>query len=349
MKYSVIFKLACPIFILTPFIMGCKGNTNSNNSPQESNKNELSNVETSIDLALIDNIASDKSNFQNINVDTFSIKGLYGADCKGRKENESWLLTKNKIGSTLILKQGNSTCKLTVTGIKYSNNDNTEVEYALKPKSYILSKNASEENLEFHKETNSVSGPDILYSKMIITPDDFSTNPIIKIYLSELNKRFELNKKWNEFTSSKIFKPEIDPNNNIKFIEASDYKEVTYSSASENPFKIEFDIDNKQLIYLGHLNLISTIPAKKYIIVKGDKVQDNYKSIHSVFIAARKSYAITAGKNLKIDAHDLRIDGELPDTLDENRKEVVKIIFATSESGEILNSYQVFKLTIQKE
>jgi len=334
---------------MSPFIMGCKGNSNSNNSMQESNKNELGNLETSIDLALISKNSEGQSDFQKINVDTFSIKGLYGSDCKGRKENESWLLSKDKKSSNLIVKQGNSTCKLTVTGIKYLNTENAEVEYTLRPTSYILSKNASEENLEFHKVSNSAGAQDILYSKMIITPDDFSINPIIKIYLSELNKKFELNKKWNEFTSSKIFKPEIDPNNNIKIIEASDYKEVSYTSASENPFKIYFDIDDKIILYSGHLNLISTIPANKYIIVKGDKVQDNYNSIDSIFRKAIKTHTITRGKNLKIDAHDLRIDGELPNTLDENRIEVVKIIFATSEKEEKLNSYQVFKVTIQKD
>jgi hypothetical protein len=345
MKYSVILKLACPIFMISPFIMGCKGNTNSNNSQQESNKN----VETSIDWAVIDNNLGNQSNFKNMNQDTFSIKGLYGADCIGRKENESWLLSKDKISSNLIVKQGNSTCKLTVTGIKYLNKENAEVEYTLRPTSYILSKNASEENLEFHKVTNSAGAQDILYSKMIINPEDFSTNPIIKIYLSELNKKFDLNKKWNEFTSSKIFKPEIDPNNNIKIIEASDYKEVSYYSASENHFKIDFDIDDKIILYSGHLNLISTIPANKYIIVKGNKVQDNYNSIDSIFKKATKTYTITTGKNLKIDANDLRIDGELPNTLDENRIEVVKIIFATSEAEQKLNSYQVFKVTIKKE
>ena len=348
MKFPYFARLSCFALLISPIIISCKGGSDSKSVSEGEKESTFFNAK--LLLGAEAGSISDKL----VNRDTFTLKGTYHS-CAGKVEGDTWILTKNtEKTTTLQIKKSDSNCKLKVTGFEFvkSGSKNEVVNYEFiaptadpTQKGYLLTESFSiGESAKFLRNTNNVGFPGEFYSKLNISPANFSDKPTISIYLSELE-----NFDWEKIRDSIKYENATIFSHESIFLSVNQIKVPDYSIENDN-FKVVTDKDTKDTVYEGKFKFKSTnTNATSYMIV-GNEDLSNFNKVDSIFKntenESKKTLIIAkSGNTLEIEGAKIAKKAAFPLKLIENQTVKANIIFANTDSSG-MSSYKVATITI---
>ncbi len=344
-----LYSISFVSLLSAAMVMSCKRNSSDKQelfteTYEPVSLSQSSNVAASLDLQ-IDN---KEDIYQKIMSNKFVLKGTY-LNCYGIMDNEIWSLDKDA-ENALMVKKNDSNCKLIITGFMVKNMTSAVIaEYELvsleSAKKAQLEANFSTSVLTFIQKTNNSDFSPELYSYAKISPANFSSNPVISLLLTNTkNKKLDLGKDSDKTT---IFIPEFSPTKNVQFISTPEY------NVNDEKFTLTSDSESHATFYTGYLSFENiSNPAQKYLVVDSSVNLEKYSNVDKIFKEnSAKVKTIDQSKNeLKISAHELRINGKLPQIFRPGEVKTVKIIFARTitEDNKEFASYFVTTINIRK-
>lgn len=340
-----LYSMSFVSLLSVAMVVSCKQGAN-NNHELSTEKYEPVAVSQNINVAASLDLQIDQKEdiYQKIMSNKFVLKGTY-LNCYGVMDNEEWSVEKDA-ENALMVKKNDKNCKLILKGFMIKNTTNNVIaEYELPAQEIQLGEEYSASVLTFKQKTNNSEFSAELFSFAKISPANFSANPIISLILTNVkNKKFDLDKDSDK---TKIFIPEFSPSKNIQFIHAPEY------NLKDENFILTSDNETHATLYTGHLSFINVSnPAQKYLVVDSSVNLQNYSNVDKIFKEniAKVKIIDPSEKELRISAHELRINGKLSRFFKPNEVKTLKIIFAKTiiEDNKEFSSYFVTTINIKK-
>ena len=324
-----------------PLVMSCKrgGSGGQDRYTETFDPVSVGHVSASLN---VENII--ENTYDKIKINTFVLKGTYHG-CFGREENEEWYLEDNS-EQRLLIKKDDLNCKLKITSFQIKDKQSGKVmaNYTLHGNNEHLANDYSTKYMTFDLSANAAGFSPKLYSVAKISPNNFSTNPLITVVISDsLEKVTDFAKTYDNI---EIFEPLIDSSRNIKF------NYVPIYSINLDGLKISSDPKSHKTFYTGTILFKpqQNKNAQKYIIASNTDDLSSYEKVAKYFSDnSGRVVDINGSENVEITGEKARIIGKLAIVLPLNQVTTFKVIFAKSlDEAPNFYSYSVNTINIKK-